>query len=457
MYDFGQRRPLVSQSRSINSFCSTHINMKTNRISGSIMLIALAFAALAGIVAAFSTANAQGIPVPTCSMYATSSSGAGQPVTLSWNSTNATSAFLTPPGGGVAVNGSQIVYPTVTTIYTLAVHSSQGYSANCQTTVYVGTTSGTPSCSISASSNNTYPGQSVTLSWNSSNATSANLTNVGPVSTSDSQQVNPTVTTTYILTVTGAQGQSNQCQTAITVSGSGTGIAPSCWITLTPQYGYSGYSQPSTLSWGSTNATSASISPSVGSVGTSGSQTVYPSGSQVYTMTVYNAQGQSASCQTSQYYQPGALSCTISANPSTIQNGQTSYLTWNSMGNVTSAWLSDGLGSVASNGSLAVRPNRSTNYTLTVSGPSGASTCNAYVNVAGSYVSLTQIPYTGFDFGPMGNALYFAALIAFALAAGYLVVYYFPAQTFLKLNFNSRRLSAARTRQADARIIQEPP
>jgi hypothetical protein len=39
-------------------------------------------------------------------------------------------------------------------------------------------------------------------------------------------------------------------------------------------------------------------------------------------------------------------------------------------------------------------------------------------------VSLTQIPYTGFDFGPIGDSIYWAALLAFAVAAAYLLVYY---------------------------------
>jgi hypothetical protein len=39
-------------------------------------------------------------------------------------------------------------------------------------------------------------------------------------------------------------------------------------------------------------------------------------------------------------------------------------------------------------------------------------------------VSLTQIPYTGFDFGPMGNAMYWMSLLALALAGSYLLVYY---------------------------------
>jgi len=39
-------------------------------------------------------------------------------------------------------------------------------------------------------------------------------------------------------------------------------------------------------------------------------------------------------------------------------------------------------------------------------------------------VSLSQIPYTGFDFGPLGDSLYWLALVAFALSAAYLLLYY---------------------------------
>src|SRR3989338_8362471 len=117
--------------------------------------------------------------------------------------------------------------------------------------------------------------------------------------------------------------------------------------------------------------------------------------------------------------------CTLTASPSYIQNGQASYLSWTSYG-ATSAWLSDGIGMVAPNGTLAVRPNQSMTYTLTVSGFGGTRTCQAYVNVSGAapYVALSQIPYTGFDLGTLGNTMYWLGLLSFAVAAAYLVLYY---------------------------------
>lgn len=67
------------------------------------------------------------------------------------------------------------------------------------------------------------------------------------------------------------------------------------------------------------------------------------------------------------------------------------------------------------------------NYVLTVYGQNGqTATCNTYVTVGNvqPYVTLNQIPYTGFDFGPMGDAMYWGALLAFALSAAYLVIYF---------------------------------
>lgn len=90
--------------------------------------------------------------------------------------------------------------------------------------------------------------------------------------------------------------------------------APTCGITYTSAYGGYGYgTQAITLSWWSANATSASISPSVGTVNTSGTRTVYPSGSTTYTLTV-SGQGGTRTCSVNyvqqynnpqyQYYYP---------------------------------------------------------------------------------------------------------------------------------------------------------
>lgn len=102
------------------------------------------------------------------------------------------------------------------------------------------------------------------------------------------------------------------------------------------------------------------------------------------------------------------------------------YLSWTST-NATSAYLTN-VGSVPVNGSQTVWPTNSMTYTLTVYGANGQSAqCSTTISgYSAPYVSLTQIPYTGFDFGTFGNAVYWFTLAAFALGLGYLAVYYIP-------------------------------
>ncbi len=108
------------------------------------------------------------------------------------------------------------------------------------------------------------------------------------------------------------------------------------------------------------------------------------------------------------------------------QAGMTN-LTWSSSG-ASSAYISPNVGSVNVSGTTNIYSYGNAVYTLTVSGPGGSYTCRTQSYIAPvpttPYVSLSQIPYTGFDFGTFGNALYWMGLLAFAVAGAYLVVYY---------------------------------
>ena len=152
--------------------------------------------------------------------------------------------------------------------------------------------------------------------------------------------------------------------------------------------------------------------------------------------------GSSGSTQHPVDYQFPRPVCTIYSN----NNGSYNYnnstsLTWTSQ-NATTAYISPNVGNVNVNGSTNVYTNGYTTYTLTVTGPGGSATCQTAASYAPSYiaptytnypttspapyVSLSQIPYTGFDYGPIGNALYWTAILSFAVAAGYLLVYGMP-------------------------------
>jgi peptidoglycan-associated lipoprotein len=72
----------------------------------------------------------------------------------------------------------------------------------------------------------------------------------------------------------------------------------------------------------------------------------------------------------------------FTAEPTSIQRGQTSTLRWEVSGSVTSASINQGIGTVQSTGSNRVSPSDSTTYTLTVTGPGGTNTSSATVNVS---------------------------------------------------------------------------
>ena len=108
----------------------------------------------------------------------------------------------------------------------------------------------------------------------------------------------------------------------------------------------------------------------------------------------------SASCSSANGYWYGGVcndtsqtlvpTCTLSANPSGINQGEGSTLTWSTQNSPTTASIS-GLGTVSANsGSITVYPGSTTAYTLTVLNSAGNNTCNATVTV--NSATLPPIP-----------------------------------------------------------------
>jgi phospholipase C len=76
-------------------------------------------------------------------------------------------------------------------------------------------------------------------------------------------------------------------------------------------------------------------------------------------------------------------SITFTANPSLINSGQSSTLTWSTSG-ATSVSIDNGIGAVSVSGSQSVSPTTTTTYTLTATGATGTSSATATVSVAGT-------------------------------------------------------------------------
>jgi hypothetical protein len=208
---------------------------------------------------------------------------------------------------------------------------------------------------------------------------------------------------------------------------------PTCTIWASNSSVQSGGS--TTLNWSTSNASSASLTD-FGSVstGSNRSQVVHNLYStRTYSMTVYG-QGGSATCQTTVgVYShptpaptPSAPTCAIYVTPTQKTAGQSATLSWTTSGNASSAIISN-IGSVNLSGSRSVNPSQTTHYTMTVYGQGGSTTCNTVLNVSSNpnvLVNLAQVPYTGFDLGPWGNAAYFLALSGMSVGAAYMLFFF---------------------------------
>ena len=167
-----------------------------------------------------STPASTGLPVINSFIASPPSITAGSSVTLSWNVSNATSVTIDQWVGAVASVGTTSVSPTATTNYILMAINAAGKTvATTQVTVTTGTatTLNLPVINFfSANPTSILSGESSTLTWNVSNATSVTIEpGIGAVSLAGSRSVSPTVATVYMLTATNTDGSVNESVTVL--------------------------------------------------------------------------------------------------------------------------------------------------------------------------------------------------------------------------------------------------
>jgi len=213
----------------------------------------------------------------------------GESVTLTWTSTNATSVYYTN-FGTTSVNGSLVVSPTQSTDYTIVVANASDDRSTATMRVDVGTTAAYPVInSFIANPNSTTSGQTASLSWDVSNPGSGALTvslnggvftnqSVQPIS---SASASPLATTTYTLTASNSSGSTSR-QVTVTI------VAVVVFtVQLTGNVSSITSGGNATLTW--TSAPSGSVtlvSSNFGATSPSGSTTVSPTSTTVYTIRV---------------------------------------------------------------------------------------------------------------------------------------------------------------------------
>jgi hypothetical protein len=302
----------------------------------------------------------------------------GDSSTLSWTSANTTACTATGGWtGSKTLSGSQIVKPTTTTSYALTCSGSGGTTAQSvtDTVTTVAPPPAVPTLTFASNKPALVAGDSVTLTWASSNSSSCTATGgwTGAVTITGSTVVKPTVTTTYTLTCTGAGGNVAKSVTA-TVTPAPPVLLPTLSLATSKTTFVVGDS--AALTWASANSTACTATGGwTGTKTLSGSLVVRPTVTTTYSLTCTGTGGSVSKSVTETVTPVNPLpTLSFASNKASFIAGDSATLAWTSA-NSTSCTASGGwTGAKAVSGSAVVKPASTTTYTLTCAGTAGSIT-----------------------------------------------------------------------------------
>lgn len=234
----------------------------------------------------------------------------GESSVLHWTSQYANKCTITPDVGEVDCAGGQVrVTPDQPSYYYLKL---EGPGGTWTYSLYVNFV--VPDVDIQATPETIKEGESTTLSWVFSNATSCSIDHgIGEVQLGQTLTVSPIATTTYKITAVGPGGTRSD---AVTVNVIPKNPPPTTTITVNPGVIWNG--DESTLAWNSEYADMVTIDQGIGTVAPSGSRSITPVKDTTYTITA-TGPGGTATAQvriTVLQYAPAA---NLTANPENIE------------------------------------------------------------------------------------------------------------------------------------------
>ncbi|MDW7773305.1 MAG: putative Ig domain-containing protein [Desulfobulbaceae bacterium] len=295
----------------------------------------------------------------------------GEPTILAWEGSYADSVVISPEVGVVPVSGTATVTPEVTTTYT-ATATGPGGATTAKITVMVVPPS--PTVNLTAVPLSIMADESATLSWTSSDADTVRFDQgIGSAPLEGSLTVSPIETTTYTLTATGPGGSTTKSVT-LTVSYP----EPVVSFSATPLSITMG--ETVTLIWTTTDADSVVIEPGIGTVMPNSSITVAPTETTTYTISATGPGGTANSTATVTVIYP-VPTVAVSANPSTIQLGESATLSWTTY-DAESVAIEPDIGVQPANGEVTVSPDTTTAFTITAVGPGGCVSETVTITVA---------------------------------------------------------------------------
>jgi hypothetical protein len=318
-------------------------------------------------------------PRPTVSISADPDTVASQGTsTLTWTSSNATSCTASGAWSGArSTSGNQIVGPLDSDKTYSITCSSDGGTATDSVTVVVIVSQPAPTLDLSADPTSVDAGGFSILSWSSANADTCAADSAwsGSKSVQGSESVGPINSTSQFgLTCDGAGGSIRR---SVTVSvNAAPPPAPTLNLSVDPASVNQGGS--TVLSWSSANADTCTADGAwSGSKAVQGSQSVGPINSTSQYGLTCNGAGGSVSLSvtvsvSSAPPPPPTPTLGLSANPTSVDQGGNTVLSWSSTNADTCMADGNWSGSKSVQGSRSMGPISSTSeYSLTCSGAGG--------------------------------------------------------------------------------------
>jgi pSer/pThr/pTyr-binding forkhead associated (FHA) protein len=225
-------------------------------------------------------------------------------------------------------------------------------------------------------------GQCARLEWGQvENANRISLSSVGRVGAAGKIDVCLDATKTYTLKATGAGGTVEESVQISVQPPTGPVIE---YFRVVPSIIAPGACAQ--LEWGQVeNATSATIEPGIGGVGTPDKREVCPSTTTTYKLTASTSEGSSmaeATLLVSSGTESKPVISFFTANPANIQAGECTTLNWGKVDYATSVTIDNNIGGVATPGSKEVCLGATTTFVMLAEGPGGTTQYDLKVNVS---------------------------------------------------------------------------
>jgi len=398
---------------------------------------------------------------PTCDSFTASPDMiiTGGTSTLAWETTNAVSVSINNTVGTVGLDGNTEVALVTGTVFVLTATGEDGTEVTCEAPVQV-SAEPVPVCEAFDATPGTLPvnGGSVDLAWTVTGAETVTIDNgVGAVALTGNQSVNVTESTTFTLTAVDSNGDDVSCLAPVAVADPAPVFTCAENVSFTASDTSIDRGDSSRLAWNVTDADSVAIS-GISATGLTGTEDVSPSSDTTYVLTATKSGFNPIDCNVRIDVSSGggggggssSPRCELEISDNRIDRGDEITLTWDSSrareliltddrGNTivtTEDRLSDDKEELF-DGEITLTPTRDTEYTLRVERGSRDRECTVDVEVEDDEIvlletrdqaplvagiSLTEVPYTGFEAGTVMTFLFYALLAAWALYITYVLV-----------------------------------